>query len=101
MKFIGFFELIDAEKAIEKFEKIQKMKKEDYEKAGIEPVKVLSPPYAFPDGNSGFQLFEADTLEPLLALSSIYFESMTFDFRPFEEASKAIEIQLKANRAIK
>ncbi|MHA1952239.1 MAG: hypothetical protein ACW987_20570 [Candidatus Thorarchaeota archaeon] len=32
MKFIGFFELLDADKAIEKFEKIRKMKKEDYEK---------------------------------------------------------------------
>jgi hypothetical protein len=101
MKFIGFFELLDADKAIEKFEKIRKMKKEDYEKVGLEPVKTLTPPYAFTDSQTGFQLFEVETLEPLYALAAFYYGSMNFEFKGYDEASSAIAAQMKVNKAFK
>ncbi len=101
MKFIGFFEILDADKAIERFEKIQKMKKEDYEKAGLEPVKALTPPYSFADSQTGFQLFEADSLEPLFSLAAFYYGSVNFEFKTFDEASKAIATQMKVNKGLK
>ena len=95
MKFIGFYETLDPLKSIKIFEKISKMKKEDYEKAGLKPVKFLSPPYAFSNGKKGFQLFEAETLEPLFALASMYYGAVKFKFKAYEETQKAIETKLK------
>jgi hypothetical protein len=100
MKFIGFFELKDPGKAIEKFGIVQKMKKEDYDKEGIKPVKALTPPYAFTDLKTGFQLFEADDLESLYALASFYYGAVDFEFTPFDEAAKAIEINMKVSKAL-
>ena len=100
MKFIIFYEVLDSDEMIKRFQNVKKLNeiaKED----GIPSGKVLSPPYAFLGLKNGFQLMEADDAQALALLAGYYYGTANFKFKPFIETEKVLEIQKTTTKALK
>ena len=89
MKYIVFYESVDAEKTAERMRKLAEIEKEYKD----EDKKLNSEPaYNYADLSGGFQVFETEDFVHLTELAVYYFGAANFKIVPIVETKKLVEI---------
>ena len=89
MKYIVFYETVDAEETLKRMRKLAEITKDFKE----EDKKLKSEPaYDYADLSGGFQIFETEDFVHLTELAVYYFGAANFKIVPIVETKKLVEI---------